>query len=336
LRLHAALRRSKGLGQKIACDYCLEKYIGCSYLFGMQINCEILDIRIFLAILDFGGFQRAAEALNLSQPTLTRRIQALEESFGTKLFDRTTRQVAPTRVGREVETHFRRMAREFEDCVFGLTDYGIRPSGVLTIACLPTMASAFLPNVLRLFNLRYPDIRFRIRDTTASEGLDCVSRGEAEFGINSLGASRQDLVFTPFMDDSFALACRADHAVARSQSLRWEDIKDLPLIISLRSDNRMLIDQALARSGLSLNWSYQVSHLATSFGLVEEGLGMSVVPLMSRPRTLHPTIRIIPLTEPSVSRTIGFVEARNRELSRAAEELKRLIIDVAKKTSDSG
>ena len=91
----------------------------------------------------------------------------------------------------------------------------------------------------------------------------------------------------------------------------------------------MLIDQALARSGLSLNWSYQVSHLATSFGLVEEGLGMSVIPLMSRPRGRHPIIRIIPLTEPVVRRTIGFVEARNRELSRTAEELKTLIVEVA-------
>ena len=312
-------------------DCCLVKYRDGYYLFDMQINCEMLDIRIFLAILDFGGFQRAAEALNLSQPTLTRRIQALEETFGTKLFDRTTRKVVPTRVGREIETHFRRMAREFEDCVFSLTDFGIRPSGVLTIACLPTMASAFLPNVLRLFNRRYPDIRFRIRDTTASEGLDCVARGEAEFGINSLGASRQDLIFTPLMDDSFALACRADHPVARKKTLRWEDIKSLPLIISLRSDNRMLIDQALARSGLSLNWSYQVSHLATSFGLVEEGLGMSVIPLMSRPRARHPVIRIIPLVEPSIRRTIGFVEARNRELSRTAEELKKLSIESARK-----
>ncbi len=295
----------------------------------MNINCEILDIRIFLAIIDFGGFQRAAEVLSLSQPTLTRRVQMLETSLGAKLFNRSTRQVSVTRAGRDVEVHFRRIAREFENCLVSLTDFGVKPSGVLTIACLETLAAAFLPSVLRVFQEKYPDIRFRIRDATAQKGLDFVANGEAEFGVSSLGFSRQELVFTPFFDEQFALACRADHPIAAKKRIRWQDIQDLPLIVSVRSNSRILIDQALAKSGLNLNWSYQISHLSASFGLIEEGLGMAVMPILSRPLIDHPIIRIIPLEDPVVKRTIGFIEAKNRQLSRTAEELKETIRNYA-------
>ena len=299
----------------------------------MDMNCEMLDIRIFLAIIDFGGFQRAAEVLKLSQPTLTRRIQGLENHFGTTLFNRTTRQVTLTRIGREVEVHFRRIAREFEDCVFSLTDFGVKPSGIITISCLPTMSTFFLPQVLRIFHEKYPDIRFRIRDASAVAGVDAVARGEAEFGISSSGGSRPDLLFTPFTDEPFALACRADDPIAGEKSLRWADIRNLPLVISVRSNNRLLIDQALSRLNLSLDWAFQTAHLSTTLGLVEAGLGMAVLPLLSLSQNDRSTIRIIPLEDPVIKRTIGFLETRDRQRSRTAEELKEIIRAYANEAS---
>jgi DNA-binding transcriptional LysR family regulator len=69
----------------------------------MNINFELLDLRAFLAVLDLGGFHKAAAALNLSQPALSRRIQALETAVGAPLLERTTRRVAATAIGRSVE-----------------------------------------------------------------------------------------------------------------------------------------------------------------------------------------------------------------------------------------
>jgi DNA-binding transcriptional LysR family regulator len=292
----------------------------------MRKNCEILDLKIFLAVLDLGSFHKASEALSLSQPTLTRRLQSLEETFGAKPLERTTRHLAPTRVGRELEPGIRRMVREFEDCIFNLGDHGVKPSGILTVASIPTASSAFLPHVLKRFTKLYPGIQFRIRDLAPSEGLECVARGEAEFGINSMGTSRPELKFTPLIDDEFALACRADHPLASAKALRWQDLVKYPLIVSQKSDNRMVIDQALARSNLSLNWSFQVGHLATSIGLVEAGLGMSIIPRLSRPLFKHPSIAIVPVKEPVITRTVGIIERRGRQLSRAAAQLRAMVV----------
>ncbi len=75
----------------------------------MQINFELLDIRAFLAVLDLGGFHKAAAAVNLSQPALSRRIQALEAAVGAPLLERTTRHAAPTAVGRSFAPLARRL-----------------------------------------------------------------------------------------------------------------------------------------------------------------------------------------------------------------------------------
>ncbi len=86
----------------------------------MRINFELLDLRAFLAVLDLGGFHKAAAALNLSQPALSRRIQSLEAAVGAPLIERTTRHVAATLIGRSIEPLARRLIDELEESVGAL------------------------------------------------------------------------------------------------------------------------------------------------------------------------------------------------------------------------
>lgn len=143
----------------------------------MSINCEILDLRAFQAVVDLESFNRAAEALNISQPALTRRIQKLEQSIGAPLLDRTTRHVAATATGQELLPLVRRMLEEFDGSLFALKDGGSKRRGLITMACVPTAAFYFLPTVIKQFGSDYPHIRLRIRDLTANEGLQAVARG---------------------------------------------------------------------------------------------------------------------------------------------------------------
>jgi len=295
----------------------------------MRINCEMLDLQAFLAVLDSGSFHRAASQLNMSQPTVSRRIQALEAALGVALLERTTRRVKPTSIGRALDPMLRRLVCEFENCVFSLGDFGVRHPGEVTIASIATAASSFLPRVLQRFTKLHPDIRFRIVDLSAEDGLECVASGEAEFGINFLGASRPDLKFTPLIEDNFVVACRADHEFASRKFINWSDLSEQSLIVSQRSGNRALIDQALARSKLRLNWSFEVIHLSTSFGLVEAGVGMSIVPRLSRPLTGNGAIAVVPVRNPVVSRTVGLVERRTGQFSRAAMAFRTMLVDEA-------
>lgn len=294
----------------------------------MRINFELQDLRAFLTVLDLGGFHRAADALHMSQPALSRRIQSLEAAVGAPLLERTTRRVAATTVGAALAPLARRLLDEFEDSLLGMTGVGESQAGQVTLACVPTAAFYFLPRAIEAFNARFPRIRFRILDLSANEGLQSVARGEAEFGINLTGSSDPDLIFTPLIEDPYVLACRNDHPIAQVAEITWKDLQGERLIgVSRASGNRMILESALGKTGVRLNFQYEVNHLTTSLGLVERGIGISVLPKLATPPGQHPLIVTKAITSPVVTRTIGLVERRTARLSPAAQRFRDMLIE---------
>nr|BAT29875.1 transcriptional regulator [Aureimonas sp. AU22] len=219
------------------------------------------------------------------------------------------------------------MLEEFDGSLFALKDTSSQQRGLITMACLPTAAFYFLPKVVRRFNEEFPHIRFRILDLTANDGLRAVARGEVEFGINLMGNSDPDLDFEPLIDDPFVLAMRKDHVLSQHKELTWPDLEGHTLIVVDRSSgNRTLLDASLAKEKLKLNWFYEVTHLNTSLGLVEAGLGISVLPRLATPQDDHPFLITRPIIDPIVTRTIGIVRRRNGRLSPAAERFLSMLI----------
>jgi DNA-binding transcriptional LysR family regulator len=293
----------------------------------MSINCDVVDLRAFLAIVETRSFARAAESLNLSQSAISRRIQKLEATVGAPLLERTTRHVAPTAVGRELVPLVTRMLDEFDRSLFAVRDLGARRSGLVTIACLPTAAFYFLPAVIKAFNEDYPNIRVRILDLPANDGVQAVARGEVEFGINFAGSFDAELTFDRLIEDPFVLACRRDHELAQADIVEWSDLAPYRLISVHRSSgNRTLLDAALAKVNIKLNWFYEVTHLSTSLGLVEAGLGISVLPRLATPKDRHPILVTRALGAPRVTRTIGILRRRNASLSPAAERFLEILM----------
>src|SRR4030095_4424632 len=134
---------------------------------GSPMNAELLDLKAFVTVAELGSFVRTAEALNLSQPALSRRIQKLEESLGAPLLERSTRHVKLTMVGRELLPKVRRFLDELEASVLGISDLGSRSAGLVSIAAVPTAVFYFLPQAIARFSKKYPRIRIRILDIGA-------------------------------------------------------------------------------------------------------------------------------------------------------------------------
>ncbi|AWJ92745.1 LysR family transcriptional regulator (plasmid) [Azospirillum baldaniorum] len=291
------------------------------------MNFELVDLKAFVAVAELGSFNRAAELLNLSQPALSRRIQKLEDTLGVALFERSTRHVALTMVGRDFMPKVRRFLDEFESSLLGISDLGARSGGQITIASVPTAVFYFLPNAISRFSVAFPRIRIRILDLGANEGLEAVARGEADFGINFIGTSHPDIEFTPLAEDPFVVACRHDHPLAARREVGWDELAAHRVItVGRTSGNRALIDNALAQHGLKLNWSYEITHLASSLGLVEAGLGVAVLPKLATPASGHPIIRTIPLSHPKISRTIGVVRRHGAILSPMAARFLEVLL----------
>jgi len=294
----------------------------------MSINFGLLDLRAFLAVFDCGNFHKAAERLNLSQPALSRRLRTLEARLGIALFERSTRSVRPTAAGRQLETIARRVLDDLDTSILSINSIGERQPGQITISSIPTAAIYFLPKAIKHFNRQYPHIRLRILDRSPQEVLECVVRGEAEFGINMIGSMESEVMFTQVMEDPYVLACHRNHPLAKRQNLTWRNLEGHALIRIGRdnSGNRAFLDSALTKANVRLDWFYEVNNLTTSLGLVEAGLGATVLPRLATPLGRHPVIITKPIRSPEVTRAIGIVEPRRGRISPVAKLFRDLLL----------
>ncbi len=303
----------------------------------MNLNFELLDLRSLIAISELGSFRRASEVLHLSEPAVSRRIRQLELALGGELFERSPRRVFLTCFGREVEPLARRLIADFENQLLSISGVGAQQSGRVTIACVPSAVPGFLPDAMRRFHACYPRIRLRILDLSATRALDSVASGEAEFGIGFLSARRDDLEFLPLASDPFVAACRHDHDLAQRARLAWAELSRVPLIgLSRTSGNRMLLQSALANSGVRLTWFYEVDRAATALELVEQGVGLAVLPRLAITGHGRTELAVVALEAPEVARTIGLVTRRGGQLSPIAQRLRDMLVDKGRLAESGG
>lgn len=281
---------------------------------------DLDDLRGFLAVADHGSFSAAAQAIHLSPSALSRRVDKLEVALGIKLFDRTTRRVELSTVGRGFVPRARNVLNELEEALIGFQDLSTRLSGEVTIACVPSAVAYFLPEVIRQYHARYPGIRIRVIDESSSVVLTEVARGDADLGLTYIGAQDADITFEPLLEEAFIVALPAGHALAERASLAWSDLAEHDYIsLAHGSGNRFLIDQALADHPNRPRWFCEVKHVNALVSLVAAGLGVGVVPKLAMPSEDHPLLVTRALVNPSVSRTIGVIFRRGRPLSPVAK-----------------
>jgi DNA-binding transcriptional LysR family regulator len=287
---------------------------------------DTLGVQAFIAIAEQGGFRKAAETLHLTQTALTRRLQNLEEQLGVKLVERTTRSVALTNIGRDFLPQGRRLLSDLATALTEIRESGKAQRGDVSIACVPTVGVRYLPRIIREYSARYPNNRIKILDHASAGVASAVLLREAEFGINIGGAHHSDLLSVPLMEDQYVLICRNDHPLARRKRMSWKQLEPHPLIFAGEvSGNRPLLDQALQGRNLALQSFYEVQRSSTAVGLVAEGVAAAVVPSLAMQKGAYPGIRVIPLSDPVISRKLVLVSRKTAHLSPAAQALYDMI-----------
>ncbi|HEY2782793.1 MAG TPA: LysR family transcriptional regulator [Steroidobacteraceae bacterium] len=292
---------------------------------------DILGVQAFVAIAEHGGFGKAADFLRITQTALTRRLQGLEALLDVKLFERTTRSVSLTSIGGDFLPRAHRLLSELETSLAAIRETGKTQRGDVTLACVPTIGVQFLPRIIRDYAARFPENRIRILDHSSAGVAGAVVRREAEFGINIRSSMYSDLSSMPLVDDRYVLICRHDHPLASNKKLAWKEVEPFPLIFAGESSsNRPLLDAALAGKGVLLRTYYEVQRSSTAVGLVAEGVAAAIVPGLALQKGTYPSIRVIPLIEPVVSRSIVLLSRKSAQLSPAAQALYSLLLKSAK------
>jgi len=295
----------------------------------MAINFDLNDLLSFRAVAELSSFRKAAESVHLSQPAFSRRIDKLEQALGVRLLERTTRRVTLTAVGRDFERKVREFLDELDATLLGIRGVAVTRMGEVTVACVPSTVNYYLSHVIGRYHERSPKVRVKVLDAGANEVLATVARGEADFGLNFIGAQEGELDFKPLVEERFVAACRRDHPLAKLRRVSWAQLSDHDYIsVGRASGNRVLLDQALAGVAGRPQAIYETQHVTTMLGLVEAGLGVAAVPSMAMPASDHPLLVSVPLVDPVVTRKVGLIRRRGRSLSPAAQQLYDLFSEV--------
>lgn len=291
-----------------------------------RITFHLAEVLAFVAVAEKLNFRAAAESLFISQPALSRRIAKLEQIVGTRLLERTTQRVSLTEAGEQFQEHANAAINELELGMRGITEGAARRSGLVTLACLPSLAYHMLPPVLKTFAKQHPLVRVRVVDDTAPAVLSSVLSGAADFGLNFIGAQEPDIEFQALYTEDYVLAVHIDHALARRKSVDWEDLADEKFISFPKgSGNWTLVEQTLSKLPRRPSTFYEANHVAGALGLVEAGLGVTAVPRIALPNKAQGTIVGVPLTTPTLDRTIGLIARKGNRLSSPSLALYELL-----------
>ena len=278
------------------------------------------QLRAFAAVYQLRKLSAAAEQLSLTQSAVSVLIRQIEQGLGARLFDRTTRSLAPTQAAREAIVVAERVLRDVDSLGEGLRDLTGLRRGRVCLAVTPTLAEILLPRVVRAFGALHPEIRVVIDDCAPDQFVSRVLGEHVDFGIGTPERAGADVATETLVRDQLALVCRRDHPLAARRQVRWVDLAGHP-IITVRPGYgiRPLIDSTAARAGVRLEVVNEVSFLSTALWMTSAGLGASIMPSAFAAGSSDPALVVKTLAVPRVSRDISVVTRRGLSLSPAGQ-----------------
>jgi DNA-binding transcriptional LysR family regulator len=288
---------------------------------------EIAQVEAFLAVGTFGGFRRAADALRVSQPAISARIKALEDSLGVRLFERGRGGLALSPAGRALRPHAEQLLHALALARQAVHDLRPATGGALTIAAALSICTYLLPDVLKRFQAAHPKTLITVRSGHSKEVLEMVLAGEAELGL-ARSLQHPEVETVSLRDDPLVLVSAPDGAMARTGRARLEEVAAQPLILFDRGSSDWTLSHGLfRRAGLVPNVVLEVESIEAAKRMVERGIGVAFLPQLavvreiSRRRLLAIDVRD---AEP-LSRSLDAIHPRQRPLGAEAQALLRTL-----------
>lgn len=205
----------------------------------MMLEVDIRQLRYAMALAEHQHFGRAAAAVGIAQPPLSKSIAQLEREIGVRLFDRTNTGVFPTAAGDALLDRARRVDREFTAAAHDARRAARGETGVLRIGFIASALLSMLPPVLRTFRVEHPEVRLHAEEMTTAESSRALVAGEVDV-IVCRGAPRgrgvEHLVSAQVTRDYLAGVVSTSHPLAGQKWVSLEQLHGQPLIAALTDD----------------------------------------------------------------------------------------------------
>ena len=284
---------------------------------------DIQSIKAFITVSETGSFSRAAEALFLTQPAISKRIQALEHALGITLFDRIGKSVRLTEAGHALLPSCRRILDEIAESQRIISNLRQSTSGILSLATSHHIGIHRLPPVLLEFSSSYPDVELKLSFMDSEQACRQIINGTIEVAIITLpDEGNERLELKPVWHDPLCITVSRAHALASETSCTIKRLLKYAAILPSRGTyTRQLIDDALGLDA-SVNTLLETHYLETIKAMVKTGLGWSMLPQSM----LDESLTALDIKHVRTTRQLGTVVHSMRTKSNAANAMINLLM----------
>ncbi|MEZ5960816.1 MAG: hydrogen peroxide-inducible genes activator [Hyphomonadaceae bacterium] len=266
------------------------------------------QLQFLTALRAEGSFVAAAEAVGVTQPTLSAGIKDLETSLGQVLVERGRMGAVLTPAGEEAAERAARALGEVEDLVRAVQAAGEPFAGVFRLGAIPTIAPFLLPRVLPLLKKKFPRLRLQLREDLTGRLVEALRARTIDAALIALPYEAQGIATAPIADDEFLFLCPEDHPLAKRNDLTPEHLKNEEVL--LLEDGHCLRDHALAACRLpnsKRSTDVGATSLHTLVQMVGGGLGVTLLPKIAAEAgaAVGAHVSVRQFAEPLVGRSIG-------------------------------
>jgi DNA-binding transcriptional LysR family regulator len=294
-----------------------------------RLRFRLEDLETFLSVAETRSFSRAAEALGLSQPSVSSRIQRLETSVGFPLLQRTTRRVEVNEHGARLRSAAEAALRDLRVLLREFRDEADAKKKRMTLAATPLLAAAVLLPLIRRYMEQHPGVEIRLHDVGLQHALAEVASGAADMAIMVFDGGHPDFNFELLTAEDCVIVTPPNHPLLAKGDASFEDIADFPVLLPEAYQSiREVLEAEYRKRGLqskSVVQMREVSNISTVIGMVAAGMGITFAPRTLISREQRSSIGVVRPKGFRLERCYGIVTARNRPSSPVVRSFARFV-----------
>jgi LysR family transcriptional regulator, transcription activator of glutamate synthase operon len=297
---------------------------------------EVHQLSYFESVSRHLHFTRAAEELNVAQPSVSQQIRKLETELGAPLFHRMKRHVALTEAGKTFLPHARAVLQRIEEARLEVQELSGLRKGTLAVGAPPSVGTHLLPRALAAFSRRHPGIALAFREAGSRTLLTLLEDGELDMAVVIQPIRHPVLETRPLLEEELLLAVPRDHPLANGRRrVALAQLRDQPFVL-LREGAYDLRDQTLAacrRAGFEPQVALDGGEMDSMLRFVGAGIGLAILPEMvvaEFDQDAHEGPIAVRRLLPKLSRSLVLARRRDRYFSAAAREFTSVLEDVAR------
>jgi DNA-binding transcriptional LysR family regulator len=281
---------------------------------------DLHRLEVFCKVVELKSFTRAAEAVFLSQPTVSEHIRSLEETAGTKLIDRLGREVVPTQAGLILYRYAQQLLQLQREAVQALHQYRGRLAGHLCLGASTIPGTYILPVLIGTFKASYPDIQLTLRIANSRLTAQEVLSGDLELGVVGARWNEGGLEWEKIFADELVLAIYPEHPWAGRASVSLAELQQEPFILRERfSGTRGVMAQILEEQGFDPGELRVVAEMGSTEAVrqsIKARIGISILSRRAVAEDIdRGTLIALPLAGIEMHRPFYLITRKNREHS---------------------